>query len=152
VDGLAGDPCGVFNWGLSNHTRSSSKEGEGSSSSTDTEDEKDFNDSGGGEDKDKEEDRQDNEEQQGEKGSFTYCISQILQWARSSESKVLLLGGGGYNSPNAARAWTYITSLAMNAPLNIEDPIPDHAAFPAYAPGFTVRPLLRLFVDKLPFH
>ncbi|GLB39330.1 putative deacetylase [Lyophyllum shimeji] len=49
---------------------------------------------------------------------------------------VLLLGGGGYNTPNAARAWASLTSIALNDPLPLDTPIPDHAAFPLYAPSF----------------
>lgn len=63
---------------------------------------------------------------------------------------------GGYNSPNAARAWTYMTSIAVGSvfvppilhcsyraiqlgcPLSPEADIPDHAAFPLYAPSFTL--------------
>lgn len=67
---------------------------------------------------------------------------------------VVLLGG--YNSPNVARAWTYFTSIAVSTPseiirrgscinsivlqldrpLSLEADIPDHSAFPLYAPSF----------------
>ncbi|KAH8100349.1 histone deacetylase 8 [Cristinia sonorae] len=68
-------------------------------------------------------------------GSLGWCIDRICsEWA----CKVLLLGGGGYNSPNAARAWTYMTSVALGCPLSPETDIPDHAAFPFYAPSFTL--------------
>lgn len=57
-----------------------------------------------------------------------WCIGRIIEeWP----GKKLLLGGGtkaflsqflmlnltagGYNSPNAARAWTYLTSIAVSA-------------------------------------
>jgi len=82
VDGLAGDPCGIWNWSL------------GAS-----------------------------------EGSFGWCISKILAW----NCKTLFLGGGkqfvfffksyctgsielvigGYDSPNVARAWSYISALAV---------------------------------------
>lgn len=43
-------------------------------------------------------------------GSLGWCLSRILNdW----KGKKLLLGGGGYNSANAARAWAYITSVAV---------------------------------------
>lgn len=68
-------------------------------------------------------------------GSLGWCIDRICnQWQR----KVLLLGGGGYNTPNAARAWAYMTSVALGSPLLPEADIPDHAAFPLYAPSFTL--------------
>lgn len=79
VDGLAGDPCAIFNLSL------------------------------GAAD-----------------GSLGWCIGRVInEWS----GKKLLLGGGktnisfyylspikfsgGYNSPNAARAWTYLTSIAV---------------------------------------
>ncbi|TCD64178.1 hypothetical protein EIP91_004450 [Steccherinum ochraceum] len=68
-------------------------------------------------------------------GSLGWCIERICaQW----QAKILLLGGGGYNSPNAARAWTYLTSIALGCTLSPEADIPDHAAFPLYAPSFTL--------------
>lgn len=83
VDGLAGDPHGVWNWSLA--------DGE---------------------------------------GSLGWCVERVCAtWG----CKVLLLGGGrsfrdvltvvrpaelalgGYNHPNAARAWAYLTSIAVSA-------------------------------------
>ncbi|TFY74746.1 hypothetical protein EWM64_g9264 [Hericium alpestre] len=87
VDGLAGDPCKVWNWAI------------------------------GGE------------------GGMGWCIKRIVN---DRNHKILLLGGGGYNSPNAARAWAYLTSIARGEVLSLETPIPDHGAFPAYAPSFTL--------------
>lgn len=61
---------------------------------------------------------------------------------------------GGYNSPNAARAWTYLTSIAVcvrhlptyishtysqiGRPLPLDSEIPDHKAFPLYSHSFTL--------------
>ncbi|VDC01320.1 unnamed protein product [Peniophora sp. CBMAI 1063] len=71
----------------------------------------------------------------GGEGGLGWCIRRVIdEWG----CKVLLLGGGGYNSPNAARAWAYLTSIAKGEPLSLETHIPDHAAFPAYAPSFTL--------------
>ncbi|KAF8804773.1 Arginase/deacetylase [Phlegmacium glaucopus] len=67
-------------------------------------------------------------------GSLGWCIQRILDWP----GKKLLLGGGGYNSPNAARAWAYLTSIALNNPLSLDVDIPDHPGFPLYAPSFTL--------------
>ncbi|KAK9897537.1 Arginase/deacetylase [Cystobasidium minutum MCA 4210] len=40
---------------------------------------------------------------------------------------VLMLGGGGYNHTNAARAWAYLTSLALGRPLDLaSDTIPEY--------------------------
>ncbi|KAG5642242.1 hypothetical protein DXG03_003367 [Asterophora parasitica] len=57
---------------------------------------------------------------------------------RGWDVPVLLLGGGGYNTPNTARAWAYLTSVALDDPLALDAPIPDHANFPAYGPSFTL--------------
>ncbi|KAF8880021.1 histone deacetylase complex protein [Infundibulicybe gibba] len=70
----------------------------------------------------------------GRQGSLGWCIEQILTWP----GKKLFLGGGGYNSPNTARAWTYLTSIMLGKPLNLEAEIPDHSGFPLYGPSFTL--------------
>jgi len=68
-------------------------------------------------------------------GSMGWCIDRIIkEWP----GKKLLLGGGGYNSPNAARAWTYLTSIAIKQPLSLDAQIPDHEAFPLYGHSFTL--------------
>jgi len=88
VDGLAGDPCGVFNWSIDH-----------------------------------------------EDGDMAWCVSQVVNtW----NCKTLLLGGGGYNSPSAARAWAHLTSIARGRRIAEDTPIPDHSAFPLYAPSFTL--------------
>ena len=40
---------------------------------------------------------------------------------------IVLLGGGGYNVPNSAKCWTYLTSVALDK--EIEDTIPKHDQF-----------------------
>ncbi|KAJ7033208.1 hypothetical protein C8F04DRAFT_1105541 [Mycena alexandri] len=88
VDGLAGDPCAVFNWSLGP-----------------------------------------------EEGSLGWCVARVVnEW----RGKKLLLGGGGYDSPNAARAWAYLTSVALGHPLSPDLSIPDHDHFPVYAPSFVL--------------
>ncbi|KAL0575049.1 hypothetical protein V5O48_006922 [Marasmius crinis-equi] len=71
-----------------------------------------------------------------EEGSLGWCIERIMKTWRG---KKLLLGGGGYHSPNAARAWAYLTSIALDNPLPLDTSIPvSHDAFPLYAPSFTL--------------
>jgi len=89
VDGLAGDPNAVWNWGL-------------------------------------------NAEHE---GSLGWCVKQCVEWG----PKVMLLGGGGYHSANAARAWSYLTTVACGTALPMDTAIPDHKAFPIYAPSFTLE-------------
>jgi len=68
-------------------------------------------------------------------GSLGWCVERIVHgWS----GKKLLLGGGGYNSPNAARAWTFLTSVVVGRPLSLDAEIPDHRAFPMYQPSFTL--------------
>ncbi|KAL5531903.1 hypothetical protein ACEPAF_5466 [Sanghuangporus sanghuang] len=70
-----------------------------------------------------------------EKGTLDWCISEIVnKW----NAKILLLGGGGYNSPNTARAWASLTSVVLGRHIPPDTPIPDHSAFPLYAPSFTL--------------
>ncbi|PWN21746.1 Arginase/deacetylase, partial [Microstroma glucosiphilum] len=46
--------------------------------------------------------------------SVLLSVDHVLRYARQRPGiKVLLFGGGGYNSPNAARGWTAITALAL---------------------------------------
>ena len=54
----------------------------------------------------------------GGEGGLGWCVQRVcVEWG----VKVLLLGGGGYHSPNAARAWAYLTSIAVriSAPLSL---------------------------------
>jgi len=67
-------------------------------------------------------------------GSLGWCVRRVLGW----KGKKLLLGGGGYHSANAARAWTYLTSIALDKPLDLDTEIPDHSGFPLYEPSFTL--------------
>ncbi|KAJ4473067.1 histone deacetylase 8 [Lentinula aciculospora] len=79
-------------------------------------------------------------------GSLGWCVSRIVnEW---KGSRKLFLGGGGYHAPNAARAWSYLTSIIvchstfLGKPLDISINIPDdpsHTAFPLYAPSFTLN-------------
>ncbi|KAF8056680.1 histone deacetylase 8 [Lyophyllum atratum] len=65
-------------------------------------------------------------------------LGNVVRCALGWGVPVMLLGGGGYNTPNAARAWASLTSIALNDPLQLEMPIPDHTAFPLYGPSFTL--------------
>ncbi|KAF7291897.1 Hist-deacetyl domain-containing protein [Mycena indigotica] len=73
-----------------------------------------------------------------EEGSLGWCVSRVVNHWRG---KKLLLGGGGYDSPNAARAWAYLTSIALGNPLPLDTEIPSddsHEYFPQYAPSFVL--------------
>ncbi|GAA5820687.1 hypothetical protein JCM11251_003112 [Rhodosporidiobolus azoricus] len=65
------------------------------------------------------------------------CVSLALSW----DLPTLLLGGGGYNHPNAARAWAYLTSIALERPLLLDSLIPSSLPpeeFALFAPSFSL--------------
>ncbi|KAH7911174.1 hypothetical protein BJ138DRAFT_1126255 [Hygrophoropsis aurantiaca] len=71
----------------------------------------------------------------GGEGSLGWCVDRIVnRW----QGQKLFLGGGGYNSVNAARAWAYLTAIAIGSPLALDTEIPHHNAFPQYQPSFTL--------------
>lgn len=55
-------------------------------------------------------------------------------FALHQRQPILLLGGGGYHFPNAARLWTLLTALALEETL--EEAIPEHEQLLEYGPGF----------------
>lgn len=61
------------------------------------------------------------------------CVNYILHW----NIPTLLLGGGGYNTPNTARCWTLLTAVAVGVRLNSE--IPDHEFFLDYGPDYQLE-------------
>ncbi|CED85537.1 Histone deacetylase complex, catalytic component RPD3 [Phaffia rhodozyma] len=75
VDGLAGDPKGVWNLGLK------------------------------------------------EEGGLTWCVDRALDW----NIPIVLLGGGGYNHANAARAYASCTAAALGRCLSADTLIQDDA-------------------------
>ncbi|GAA5821558.1 hypothetical protein JCM3770_006823 [Rhodotorula araucariae] len=58
-----------------------------------------------------------------------YALERVLGW----QLRTLLLGGGGYHSANAARAWAYLTSVALARPLALDTPIPPDLPSSMYA-------------------
>lgn len=44
---------------------------------------------------------------------------ETLERGSADKTPLLLLGGGGYNSANAARAWAYLTSVGLGRPLRL---------------------------------
>ncbi|XP_074653922.1 histone deacetylase 8-like isoform X2 [Tubulanus polymorphus] len=60
------------------------------------------------------------------------CVKYLLQ----KRLPLLLLGGGGYNLPNTARTWTYLTSLILDVDLDSE--IPEHRYFTEYGPDYSL--------------
>lgn len=65
--------------------------------------------------------------------AYGRCLQFMLQWALPT----LVLGGGGYNSPNTARCWTHLTAILCGRKLSSE--IPDHRFFMSYGPDFELN-------------
>ncbi|XP_013167898.1 PREDICTED: histone deacetylase 8-like isoform X1 [Papilio xuthus] len=69
---------------------------------------------------------------------YITCLHKVL----ATEKPILLLGGGGYNHPNAARLWTKLTAVA--AGVDLDDNIPEHDHWPKYGPDYilSIQPSL----------
>jgi acetoin utilization deacetylase AcuC-like enzyme len=66
-----------------------------------------------------------------------HCIKNVLGYKKPT----LFCGGGGYNFPNSARLWTYLTSVIIGQEL--DNDIPDTSEF------FThYQPTYELHIDK----
>nr|XP_022288958.1 histone deacetylase 8-like [Crassostrea virginica] len=59
-----------------------------------------------------------------------HCLQFVLQW----KLPTLVLGGGGYHSPNTARCWTHLTAILCGRKIPPE--IPDHKFFMRYGPDY----------------
>ncbi|XP_026314256.1 histone deacetylase 8-like isoform X2 [Hyposmocoma kahamanoa] len=75
---------------------------------------------------------------------YTLCVQSVLD----KRIPTILLGGGGYNHPNAARLWTSLTALTIGKTL--DEDIPDHSNWPSYGPTYTlsVEPTLMKDTNK----
>ncbi|XP_064627403.1 histone deacetylase 8-like [Lineus longissimus] len=62
--------------------------------------------------------------------SLGECVKTILDW----NLPTLLLGGGGYNLPNTAKCWTYLTGIVQKKTLDTD--IPEHVYFTKYGPDY----------------
>ncbi|XP_066252239.1 histone deacetylase 8-like isoform X1 [Euwallacea similis] len=62
------------------------------------------------------------------------CVKSVL----NCNLPTLLLGGGGYNAPNTARLWTYITAIALNR--DVDNDIPDSFEyFSRFGPSYELN-------------
>jgi len=62
--------------------------------------------------------------------AFVECWRIVEAWGKP----VLLLGGGGYNSPNTARCYALLTAAVLRRVL--PDEIPEHDGLECYGPDF----------------
>ena len=60
-----------------------------------------------------------------------------VEYVKSFNVPVLLLGGGGYSIRNVARCWAYETSIALGQPLH--DDIPENNYYEYYGPNFKLH-------------
>jgi histone deacetylase 1/2 len=67
-------------------------------------------------------------------GSMAWCVQKVKDW----RIPLCVLGGGGYDHANTARAWAMATSVLLDESLQHDAPIPDHSHFTEYGPGFTM--------------
>ncbi|ORX92953.1 hypothetical protein K493DRAFT_285250 [Basidiobolus meristosporus CBS 931.73] len=64
--------------------------------------------------------------------SIGACVERLLSYNKPT----LILGGGGYNSPNVARCDTFITAVALGMSKSIHNEIPENPYFTKYGPDF----------------
>ncbi|KAH9360736.1 hypothetical protein HPB48_020215 [Haemaphysalis longicornis] len=62
--------------------------------------------------------------------AFVQCVRLVKSWGLP----LLLLGGGGYSSANAARCWTAVTAALLGQEL--DEDIPEHHFLMMYGPGY----------------
>ncbi|CAG9791422.1 unnamed protein product [Diatraea saccharalis] len=72
------------------------------------------------------------------------CLTKIIDM----DKPVLVLGGGGYKFPNAARLWTSLTALLLG--VSLDENIPEHDYWTQYGPDYTlvVEPMLTKDTNK----
>lgn len=69
-------------------------------------------------------------------GGSTWVVEQVMGWDRPTA----VLGGGGYEHANAARAWALATAAVLGREgVSAETDVPDHEYFREYAPSYTLE-------------
>ncbi|KAL2917779.1 hypothetical protein HK105_202652 [Polyrhizophydium stewartii] len=69
----------------------------------------------------------------------TVAIAECVKAVTDVGRPTLLLGGGGYAAPLAARCWTLCTAVAAGVDALVQDDIPEHEHLGLYAPDFGLR-------------
>ncbi|KAF9114191.1 Histone deacetylase 8 [Mortierella sp. AM989] len=65
--------------------------------------------------------------------SYGECLKKVMAWKKP----LIILGGGGYKTPSAARCYAYLTSLVLDS--KISEEIPEHEYFEDYKPDFMLH-------------
>ncbi|KAL1411465.1 hypothetical protein Q8F55_002421 [Vanrija albida] len=78
-------------------------------------------------------------------GGVPALVGRVMAWGVPTA----VLGGGGYDSANAARAWALATAtLVGRDDLRPATDVPDHDGWEAYAPGYTLEVELSHIPDE----
>lgn len=75
-------------------------------------------------------------------GSFNLSTkghAACVQWTRSLNIPLLILGGGGYTIKNVARAWLYETAVALDKQANLGERIPINEYYDYFAPEYNLH-------------
>ena len=67
--------------------------------------------------------------------------ARCVQYVRSKNIPLMLLGGGGYTVKNVARAWTYETACALGIEHDIDPNLPWNEYFEWFGPRYRLEVL-----------
>ncbi|KAI9209643.1 uncharacterized protein BJ171DRAFT_395255, partial [Polychytrium aggregatum] len=76
--------------------------------------------------------------------SIGECVAKTLSFNKPT----LVLGGGGYGNPNAARCWAWCTAVIVQQEELISEDIPDHPFLNKYGPDFRLPVDLTFYKDR----
>uniref|UniRef100_A0A2K6KUL4 Histone deacetylase domain-containing protein n=1 Tax=Rhinopithecus bieti TaxID=61621 RepID=A0A2K6KUL4_RHIBE len=86
-------------------------------------------------------------------GCFNLSIrghGECVEYVKSFNIPLLVLGGGGYTVRNVARCWTYETSLLVEEAISEELPYSEY--FEYFAPDFTIHPDVSTHIENQNSH
>merc|ERR1711991_322693 len=75
-------------------------------------------------------------------GCFNLSIdghARAVDFVKSFNRHLLVLGGGGYTIRNVARCWTYETAVLLDQHKDLSDDIPYNDFFDYYAPDYKLH-------------
>lgn len=85
-------------------------------------------------------------------GAFNLSMrghADCLQFIKSFELPMLVLGGGGYRISNVSRCWAYETGVILGKDKQMEDELPPHAYTNNYGPDFRLHIPVRTGKENL---
>ncbi|EQC37400.1 hypothetical protein SDRG_05004 [Saprolegnia diclina VS20] len=66
-------------------------------------------------------------------------VGWCVQVVQELDLPLLVLGGGGYNVPDAARTFAHVTATLLGVEADVPTTIPEHEYFDRYGPYFTLQ-------------